>query len=347
MVLTMTALLGRAWLRATTPLTYRPPRTFGWLLWAISLLGWGLFAAVLLGASYPQVVKGVASDAGGSLTYGWDSVAYWLAGLHLRAGAPIYTTAVETQGAVGAFFYPPLTLPLCYLYSLIPLPAALILSHFWEVLALRVLTGAWRTTGLWLLALGVLFDVKYGGIVLLTAAGVSLALRGRPAWLGLAAGPKFAPGLAVPAAWRLYPGARRSLILGLALFGLLVAGSYLLAPGLWQDWLASLKALAQYNAAGLAFSNDWDSSFPIRLAMAIGLALLPLWPRWPLPRSAAFVATVIGLTALRAISWDALVGLPLLFALDLAAVQKARQLISPVFASPDPRSASSGSLGRH
>jgi hypothetical protein len=322
----MTSFLGRTWIRATTPLDYQAPRTFGWLLWLLSLCGWGAAIWVLLAARYPQVVNGVASDAGGTLTYGWDSVAYWLAGLHLRTGTPIYFNDQATQNAVGAFFYPPLVLPLCYLYSLIPLQVALVLSHFWEIGALRVLTGSWRTTGIWLLWLPpMLIDIKYGQVILLTAAGVSLALRGRTGWLGLAAAPKFAPGLAVPAAWRLYPGQRRSLVLGLAGVGLIGIISYVLAPGLWSDWLASLHALQQYSAAGLAFSNDWDGSFPFRLALAVILALLPFWHRWPFPRSGAYLAAIIGLTALRLISWTALAGLPLLFALDMADLDRARR----------------------
>lgn len=282
-------------------------------LWVVSGIGYlfGVYVLLVVSRESLALVGGRYVDAGGAS--GWDAASTWLAGMHLRAGEPVY--AIGPNPGIGQIYYPPVYVQLATPLSLLPWPAFSVLARVAEFLALRGLTGSWRATGIWLLFLPVVMEVNIANIVLLTALGTSLALRGRPGWLPLAAMPKLAPGLALPATWRLAPHGRRTLVAVVACAGGAVAGSYLMDPGLWGAWADAVRRLREYGDAGT--QQGFDSGFFPRLTVAVVLAALSAWRGWPLPRTTAFLATLVGLPALRDASFAMLAGVPLLLRVDV------------------------------
>ena len=240
-------------------------------------------------------------------------VSTWLASQHLRDGQAIYATSPNP--GIGQIYYPPIYVQATALLGLLPWPAFALLARLLELLALRGITGSWRATGIWLLFPPVVMEVNIANIVLLTTLGASVALRGTTAALPFAALPKFAPALAFPAAWRLWPRRRRSLVGAIVVAGGLTALSLLVAPDLWRAWVDSVRRLREYGDIGV--QQGFDSGFFVRLAVALGLVALSFWRRWPLPRSTALLATFVGLPALRDASWAILAGIPLLLRHDL------------------------------
>ena len=286
-------------------------------LWIVAGIGYLVAAATLLYFTRDAVAvrNGTLVVTGGAA--GWDSYSTWLASQHLRAGQLVYP--LGPNPGIGEIYYPPLYVQLTSPLGLLPWPLFAALARLVEFLALRGLTGSWRATGIWLLFPPVLMEINIANIVLITALGTSLALRGRAGLLPLAALPKFAPALAAPAVWRLASGpTRRWLVVAAAALAVAVAVSFALDPALWSAWAGAVARLRQYGDEGV--QTGFDSGFFPRLVVALALVACSAWPRWPLPRSTALLATLVGLPALRVASLATLAGIPLLLRHDLAAL---------------------------
>jgi hypothetical protein len=267
-------------------------------------IGFGVAAYILLVVSTDALSGGAA---------GWDGYAYWLAGMHVRTGQLVY--AVGPQPGIGAFLYAPVAAQLMAPLSLLPWPVFSVLIRLAEFGALRGITGSWRATGLWLLFPPVLMEINLGNVVLLAALAASLALRGWSAGLPLAAVPKVSPAFVAPVAWRLYPASRRTLVISGALMAAALAVSFLIAPDLWHAFTTMLANLRIYGDAGS--QTGFDSSFVVRMALALALIAVSMTRRWPYPRTASMLAVFIGIAALRLTSLAMLAALPLLFARDI------------------------------
>lgn len=285
------------------------------LLWILSLSGYVVAAYVLLVLAQDALVfrDGVPLETGGAA--GWDSYSTWLASQHLASGQAVYP--LGPLPGIGAVYYPPLYVQLTAPLGLLPWPVFAALARLAEFAALRGLAGSWRATGILLLFPPVLMEINIANIVLLTTLGASLALRGHPAFLGLASLPKYAPALTAPIAWRLYPAKRRALVAGFAIVAVGVGVSLLADPGLWAAWADSVSRLRQYGDIGT--QTGFDSGFFLRVPIALGLVVLAMLPRWPFPRATALLATLVGLPALRFASLAILAGVPLLLRHDLEA----------------------------
>lgn len=305
--------------RARSLDAYRPDviesRWLSAALWAVSVAGYLVAAYVLLVLARDALVlhNGVYVETGGAA--GWDSYSTWLASQHLRAGDPVYP--IGPQPGIGAIYYPPLYVQLTAPLGLLPWPAFSALARLVEFVAVRGLAGSWRATGILLLFPPVLMEVNIANIVLLTALGTSLALRGWTYLIVPAALPKYAPALAAPVVWRLWPEGRRALLLAAVAMAAAIALSYAADPALWSAWADAVLRLRQYGDLGV--QTGFDSGFFIRLGAAVALVGLALVPRWPFPRATALVATMVGLPALRFSSLAILAGLPLLLRSDLEA----------------------------
>ncbi len=310
----------------STELARRWQRPIDIVLWTISGVGYLIAAATLIVFAHAavEIHNGAPVITGGAA--GWDSYSTWLASAHFRAGQAVYP--VGPNPGIGEIYYPPLYVELTSPLGLLPWPVFAILARLVEFLALRGLAGSWRATGIWLLYPPVLMEVNIANIVLVTALGTSLALRGRPGLLPIAALPKFAPGLALPAVWFLSPARmRRRLIAAAVLLVAAAAASFAIDPALWSAWASAVAHLRQYGDEGV--QTGFDSGFFPRLAIAIALAGIAAWRRWPLPRTAAFLATLVGLPALRAASFAMLAGVPLLLRRDLLALSGAQSAVPP------------------
>ncbi len=295
-------------------MTPRARRSLDVGLWVVAGLGYLFGFLVLFVASQDAVViRNGVPDIVANGSRAWDAYSTWLASQHLQHGETIYATGPNP--GIGQIYYPPIYIQVTAPLGLLPWPVFAILARVVEFLALRGITGSWRATGIWLLFPPVVMEVNIGNVVLLTALGASLALRGVTPALPFAAIPKFAPALAFPATWRLWPRRRRALVVAIVVAGAATAISYLAAPDLWRAWVDSVRRLREYGDVGV--QQGFDSGFFPRLAVALVLVALSFWPRWPLPRSTALLATFIGLPALRDASWAILAGIPLLLRHDL------------------------------
>ena len=289
------------------------------VLWTVAGLGYllGIVTLVYFAHLAVDVRNGTLVVTGGAA--GWDSYSTWLASLHLRTGELVYP--LGPNPGIGEIYYPPLYVQLTSPLGLLPWPVFAIVARLVEFLALRGLTGSWRATGIWLLYPPVLMEVNIANIVLITALGASLALRGRAWLLPVAALPKFAPGLAVLATWRLASWRmRRALVASAVVVAVAVAVSFALDPALWSAWAGAVARLRQYGDEGV--QTGFDSGFFPRLTVALVLAVGSAWRRWPLPRTTAFLATLVGLPALRAASFAMLAGIPLLLRHDLEGLSR-------------------------
>jgi hypothetical protein len=104
-----------------------------------------------------------------------DTAAYWLGGLHLREGAPVYA---EPGGYLSFLYSPPWAViwaGLSFL-PLYPVTAGLMVL---QILALRYVAGSWRNAGLLAWLPIVPRELVTGNIDLLIAATIYAAVRSR------------------------------------------------------------------------------------------------------------------------------------------------------------------------
>jgi hypothetical protein len=187
-----------------------------------------------------------------------DTANCWLAGVHLREGAPVYTGLVGTFLAI--VYSPPWVLIYAPL-SLLPLQLLAALQFVAQILALRYVMGSWRAVGLvaWLPI--VPRELVTGNVDLLMAAAIYAGARGvRFSGVAIAvfAFAKFSPVLALarsPREWRSFA------VTSIVLVAITIPWLYL-----WPQWVAIMVG---------------STSAP--------LDVLPLLPRLPVIAALLFI----------------------------------------------------------
>jgi hypothetical protein len=232
-----------------------------------------------------SLVYSIAYSFGGALR---DFRLYLGAGSNFLAGGPVYTLeplhAYPPDLAALPFLYPPPTLPVFGLLSVLPAPIA---AGLWVagsigavVWSLRLLGLSWR----WV-AVGLLWPPIEQGLFTGNVAAPSLLLLALAPRLvgGLVLGGLLKPQNGVMALWLLRERAWRSLAVGLgALLAIVVVTLPFTGIGLWADWVTGLFAYqeSQSNLSGL-YGVGLGRYLPFWLfaAAAVIVTLLALVPR--------------------------------------------------------------------
>lgn len=207
---------------------------------------------------------------------------YLNAGHHFLDGAPVYTTTLTTSVPSDRthypYLYPPFTLPLLALLSVVPTTAVRIL---WTLASVVAVVLAFRLIGVrprWWLAL-LLWPPVFQGLYVGNVAV--------PAMLLFAAAPWFGAGLLLSSAFKAYNAVTglwlvrerrwRQLALGVAILaGATIVTLPLVGLHQWRAWLAGLDA---YRASQPLLPGSLYGAALIRFApapIAIGLAAIAL-----------------------------------------------------------------------
>lgn len=200
-----------------------------------------------------------------------DTAAFWLAGVHFRAGQPVYAGSVNYL----TMLYAPPWVVVMGVVSLLPFTAVEIGLLAGQVLALRFLAGSWLVAAVlgWLPL--VPRELATGNMDLVMAAAMLVTCRGGSSWpTTLLAFAKFTPILTLAA-----PGVRRVEAVGAAVVLLAMTLPWL---HLWPEWL-DLMARAQH-----------DVSITVPLLPRLAVALLLLAYRRPWSVAAAAVTAIPG-----------------------------------------------------
>lgn len=235
---------------------------------AAVLLLW--IATVVL--SDPYVAGGVGT--------GHDAHDYWLAA---RAPDP-YATAFS-WGQPGAYVYSP-----AFLQAFAPI-LALPWQPFvavWTALALGALAWLSRPSALLAMMIVALPEIWGGNIHLLLAVAIVLGFRFPAAWAFVLL-TKVTPGIGL--LWFALRREWRNLAIALGATALVVAVSYVAAPGSWPAWFAALAGNARTDPFVLGV-------IPVPLALRLPVALALLF--WAAPRNARWAVPVACMLALPA-----------------------------------------------
>jgi hypothetical protein len=247
-----------------------------------------------------------ASDASAGEAY--DARAYWEA----ARGDPY---ARPVLGAPVAYYYSPAFLQVFAPLLALSFPAFLAAWYLINGAALVAVARSWLPLAL--LTGFVALEVLRGNIETLMALAIVAGFRWPAAWAFILL-TKVTPGVGL--LW--FVGRRdwRSVAIAVGATLAIAAVSFVLAPDLWQAWIASLVANA-------GVSIDW-AYFPvplaIRLPIAAGLALVGGWFgwRWMVP-----IASTLAMPALWPVNLTLLVAIfPLLGRRDGKAVEPAGRL---------------------
>jgi hypothetical protein len=199
-----------------------------------------------------------------------DTANCWLAGVHFREGAAVYTGLVGTYLAI--VYSPPWALMYVPL-SLLPLQVLAALQFAAQILALRYVMGSWRAVGLvaWLPI--VPRELVTGNVDLLMAAAIYAGAR-EVRYSGVAvamfAFAKFSPVLALarsPREWRPF------LATSLVLVAITLPWSYL-----WPQWAAIM----------LGSTSAPLDVLPLLPRLPVVAALLLIRRPWSIAAAAAF-----------------------------------------------------------
>lgn len=252
------------------PFLGRHARGIRLLAVGLAVIGYALCATVLIG-------HGTAPNGGG----GADAFAYWTAGGNLLAGRPVYGNGV---GAYEAFLYPsPLAQVFAPLASL-PFPAALWIWRGVLLACLRVAAGSWVRAGIALLVFPPdIAEMDVGNVHLVLAAGVALAIRGRPEGLPATALTKFASLAALPMAAAHHP---RRLAIGIGVAAVIAAASFFISPELWLAYPKFLSAMPPEQTGWYDLGRGIPTALRLWAAALVAIAAI----RWP--RLAAVAATL-------------------------------------------------------
>jgi hypothetical protein len=216
--------------------------------------------------------------AGRSL--GYDAFSYW----SIDFGA-VYDRTTDSNYTLGAFRYAP---PIAFLFA--PFTSLPWWSFLWLYTAVMVGTLAWLG-GRWTLALlalpPVACELYHGNIHLLTAAAVALGFRHPWTWSFVLLS-KVTPGVAL--VWFAARREWRALATALGATIVIAAGTFLLAPTLWQDWIA-----ATFSNLDEPQPYSVPPPLPLRLPLAL---LLVYWGartdrRWTVPVGAALALPIL------------------------------------------------------
>jgi hypothetical protein len=198
-----------------------------------------------------------------------DTANCWLAGVHLREGAPVYS------GVVGTFLSIVYAPPWAVLYaplSLLPLDVVVAAQFVAQIAALRYVMGSWRAAGLvaWLPI--VPRELVTGNVDLLMAAAIYAGVRGvrlSGAAVAVFAVAKFSPVLALarsPREWRPFAVTMAVLV------AITLPWAFL-----WPQWVGIMLAST---AAPL-------ESVPLLPRIPVVLALLAVRRPWSVAAAAA------------------------------------------------------------
>jgi hypothetical protein len=226
------------------------------------------------------IIMPVLAVAGAALTLtrlvwwweagGWpphDSSAYWLAGIHLREGAPVYGALA---GDYLAFLYAPPLAVVFGVLSFLPLGVLSALILVGQILALRYVMGSWIAVGIvgWLPIIA--DELSIGNVDFIMAAVILAGVCGRagPA-VALFAFAKLSPVLVLSrATWR-----------GAVIAGLVLVALTLPWLHLWPEWLGVL--------AGSRDNLNPEAVVPILPRIPVVLVLLALRRPWAIAGAAA------------------------------------------------------------
>lgn len=197
-----------------------------------------------------------------------DEHAYWLAAQRFASGGSMYDpTTVPGDTGYGYYYPPPLAQILAPLTGLISSDT---FSALWTVLLLACLWwlgGRDPLTAVALIAfLPVAVELRARNIHLLLAVLAVLALRRSPLFWVPATAIKVSPILGIV---YLLAGRRwRDALLVTAAGGVVLAASWVLAPGAWRDFFDVVVV-----RAGTSVASIFPVPFPIRLAGGVALAV--------------------------------------------------------------------------
>jgi hypothetical protein len=225
-----------------------------------------------------------SSAVGSTHGFGFDARAYW--------GYPrdeVYAGPGVSAG-YGIYRYSPVFVPLMTLWSAIPWP---VFATAWFLLgaALYVwMVGPWSLA---LLAIPVFaIELFIGNVHMLLALAIVLGFRWPAAWAFVLL-TKVTPGVGL--LWFAVRREWRSLGIALAATATIAVVSFLVAPGLWLEWVRSLGQTAEPGTA-----NTVAIPLPIRVAAA---AVLVVWGartdrRWTVVVAAAISIPVLWVNGL-------------------------------------------------
>jgi hypothetical protein len=271
---------------------------------------WQLFAVSLLLVVGVQVAAYLASAVLDGWWPAYDTNAYWLAAKHILNGQPLYQQS--TILGSGVYKYPPIFAQLASPIGLIP---ETYIDWAWRIvgtMCLRYLCGSWRLALIAALQEPVWVELSFGNVTLQLGAACLFALRDRRGayLLPWFAALKFGPGLLIPYLWLTKPDYRRPLAVGCAVFAAACAVSFVVAQGLWADYVGTFgwEAASEMQAMNvLAIVPEHGGlDFAIRLAIAAAAVLAAI--RWRADWL-AFVAAVATMPILSVTRLAVLVGL--------------------------------------
>ncbi len=281
---------------------------------------WQVFAVSLLLVVGVQVAAYLLSAVLDGWWPAYDTNAYWLAARHILDGQSLYQQST-IQGS-GIYKYPPIFAQLALPIGLVP---ETYVDWAWRIVGtmfLRYLCGSWRLTLIASLQWPVWTELGLGNVTLALGAACLFALRDRRGayllpWFGAL---KFGPGLLIPYLWLTRPDYRRTLAIGCAVFAAACAASFVVAPGLWVDYLGTFgwEAASEMQAMNVVaiFPDHGGLDFAIRLAIAAVAVVAAI--RWRADWL-AFVAAVVTMPILSITRLAVLVGLWPLWLRDKAA----------------------------
>jgi alpha-1,2-mannosyltransferase len=221
-----------------------------------------------------------------------DEHAYWLAARRLVDGLPLYDPAA-TSITPFAYWYPPIVAQAL-------VPAALVLPELaftaiWTVLMVGCLFWLAGRNVLVALALvafpPVAVEFWFRNVHLVLAVLIVLAIRHRPVLFAAAAAIKIAPGLGI--VYLLAAGRWRAAILAAAAGAVALAGSVLLSPDAWRQFIDILASRGPGDVSGFL-----PIPYVLRALAGLGLAILAGRLRPRLGEPLLVVAIVVALPTL-------------------------------------------------
>jgi hypothetical protein len=241
-----------------------------------------LMLVLVVAGSDPRI--DVTEPFSGKVVTGQDARSYY--GLNL---ADLYEGRTNWN-TIGAYPYSPAFAQLVYPLNLLPWP---IFVAAWTAL---LLAAVFFLTGPRLLLLGLVLgamEIAGGNISLLLTVAIVAGFRYPWTWAFVIL-TKITPGIGL--LWFALRREWRQLGIALGATAAIVAVSYLLMPGAWQDWIALL-------AANTGKGGTWAAvPIPLLVRGPIGVALLI----WGAPRNQRWVVPIAAMLALPALWYGSL-----------------------------------------
>jgi hypothetical protein len=255
-------------------------------------VGW-LVAWFLLFAIGIQIIATVADNLTNDFWWAYDTKAYTLAAQHILNGQPLYMQA-EIWTA-GAYKYPPVFAQLVVPTAFLP---EVLVDWAWRLVGLlcvRYMCGSWKLCVLAVLQWPVMAELGFGNVTLQLGAVALWSFHDKRAiyLLPWFAGMKFGPALLLPYFWITRPETRRPIVVGCAVFASACAASFVVAPGLWNDYVGTFgwEAASQMQSKFVyaIVPDHGGTDFLIRFAIAAVATLIAI--RWRLDWLAFIAAT--------------------------------------------------------